>query len=196
MSPPQPLTFGRDPNDLTNARGRMPNDRPHIVRMMGTIDVPRRDLPLRRASSTSVGSRGHRVRSFSCRRITATGSCSNRAGHSACHLSRCSTFASQGIPHRQFRPNRTASRRAQRAQRDGGRGDRDGQCVQPEPRPGDALCRSTPGDARRATEPGSLAHAPETRPAQGPSSLTCLGQTGRCPNCRGSGRTRSLARQA
>src|SRR5207253_8281876 len=34
-------TFGRDPNNLTNARGRLPNDRPHIVRVMGTVDVPR-----------------------------------------------------------------------------------------------------------------------------------------------------------
>jgi hypothetical protein len=41
VSPPQPSTFGRDPNDLTNARGRLPNDRPHIARLMGSIDVPR-----------------------------------------------------------------------------------------------------------------------------------------------------------
>ena len=34
-------TFGRDPNDLTNARGRLPNDRPHVLRFMGTVDVPR-----------------------------------------------------------------------------------------------------------------------------------------------------------
>lgn len=34
-------TFGRDPNSLTNADGRLPNDRPHMVRVMGTIDVPR-----------------------------------------------------------------------------------------------------------------------------------------------------------
>ena len=40
VSPPQPLTFGRDPNDLTNARGLLPNDRPHIARMMATADVP------------------------------------------------------------------------------------------------------------------------------------------------------------
>ena len=40
VSPPQPLTFGRDPNDLTNARGRLPNDRPHVFRMMGTVDLP------------------------------------------------------------------------------------------------------------------------------------------------------------
>jgi hypothetical protein len=41
VSPPQPLTFGRDPNDVTNARGRMANDRPHVFRIMGSIDVPR-----------------------------------------------------------------------------------------------------------------------------------------------------------
>ncbi|MEO7275759.1 MAG: TonB-dependent receptor [Vicinamibacterales bacterium] len=35
------LPFGRDPNDLTNARGRLPNDRPHMLRAMGTLDVPR-----------------------------------------------------------------------------------------------------------------------------------------------------------
>jgi hypothetical protein len=40
VSPPQPSTFGRDPNDLTNARGRLPNDRPHMVRVMGSVDVP------------------------------------------------------------------------------------------------------------------------------------------------------------
>jgi hypothetical protein len=34
-------TFGRDPNDLTNALGRLPNDRPHIFRLMGSVDVPR-----------------------------------------------------------------------------------------------------------------------------------------------------------
>jgi len=34
------ITFGRDPNDLTNAAGRLPNDRPHMFRAMGSIDVP------------------------------------------------------------------------------------------------------------------------------------------------------------
>ena len=33
--------FGRDPNDLTNASGRLPNDRPHMFRAMGSVDVPR-----------------------------------------------------------------------------------------------------------------------------------------------------------
>ena len=44
VSPPQPSTFGRDPNDLTNARGRLPNDRPHVVRLMGNVGIPRTGL--------------------------------------------------------------------------------------------------------------------------------------------------------
>jgi len=35
-----PVTFGQDPNDLTNARGRLPNDRPHMVRLTASVDVP------------------------------------------------------------------------------------------------------------------------------------------------------------
>ena len=35
------VTFGQDPNDLTNARGRLPNDRPHMLRVMTSVDVPR-----------------------------------------------------------------------------------------------------------------------------------------------------------
>jgi hypothetical protein len=46
--PPAPLgvTFGRDPNDLINARGRLPNDRPHMFRAMGSVDVPRTGVVL------------------------------------------------------------------------------------------------------------------------------------------------------
>jgi hypothetical protein len=36
-----PITFGQDPNNLTNARGRLPNDRPHVFRIMGKADVSR-----------------------------------------------------------------------------------------------------------------------------------------------------------
>lgn len=41
VSPPNPIVFGRDPNDLTNARGRLPNDRPHMFRTMGSIEIPK-----------------------------------------------------------------------------------------------------------------------------------------------------------
>ena len=37
-------TFGRDPNDLTNARGRLPNDRPHALRAMVSFELPRTGL--------------------------------------------------------------------------------------------------------------------------------------------------------
>lgn len=35
-----PVTFGRDPNDLTNAEGRLPNDRPHLFRGLGRVAIP------------------------------------------------------------------------------------------------------------------------------------------------------------
>jgi hypothetical protein len=35
------VTFGRDPNNLTNAYGRLPNDRPQMFRLSGSYDVPR-----------------------------------------------------------------------------------------------------------------------------------------------------------
>jgi hypothetical protein len=36
--------FGSDPNNLTNADGRLPNDRPHVLRVTGVIQVPRIDV--------------------------------------------------------------------------------------------------------------------------------------------------------
>jgi hypothetical protein len=36
--------FGRDPNGLTNARGRLPNDRPHMLRVSGSVEIPRTGL--------------------------------------------------------------------------------------------------------------------------------------------------------
>jgi hypothetical protein len=41
VSPPTAAAFGRDPNDLTNARGRLANDRPHMLRLAGTFRLPR-----------------------------------------------------------------------------------------------------------------------------------------------------------
>ena len=34
------MTFGRDPNDIRNASGPLPSDRPHMLRAMGSADVP------------------------------------------------------------------------------------------------------------------------------------------------------------
>src|SRR3990172_12981619 len=32
--------FGRDPNDLTNATGILPNDRTHMLRAQGGVEIP------------------------------------------------------------------------------------------------------------------------------------------------------------
>jgi hypothetical protein len=46
VSPPNNSTFGRDPNDLANAKGLLPNDRPNIARAMGSVDVPRTGIAI------------------------------------------------------------------------------------------------------------------------------------------------------
>lgn len=43
---PNFLTFGQDPNDLTNATGRLPNDRPHIFRATSVVNLPWRGILL------------------------------------------------------------------------------------------------------------------------------------------------------
>jgi outer membrane receptor protein involved in Fe transport len=35
------ITFGRDPNSLTNAVGVLPNDRTHMLRLMGSVQIPK-----------------------------------------------------------------------------------------------------------------------------------------------------------
>jgi hypothetical protein len=64
--------FGRDPNDLTNARGRLANDRPHMFRVMGSVDVPKTGFvvaanfrhfsgkPWAATTQVSLGSQGSR----------------------------------------------------------------------------------------------------------------------------------------
>jgi hypothetical protein len=34
-------TFGRDPNDLTNAEGNLPNDRTHMFHVQGSVEIPK-----------------------------------------------------------------------------------------------------------------------------------------------------------
>jgi hemin uptake protein HemP len=40
------LTFGQDPNDFTNAEGRLGNDRPHVFRTTGAVRLPWQDILL------------------------------------------------------------------------------------------------------------------------------------------------------
>src|SRR5688572_22708320 len=41
VAPPTAPSFGRDPNDLTHARGRLANDRPHMLNLTAAVDIPR-----------------------------------------------------------------------------------------------------------------------------------------------------------
>ena len=70
VAPASNDTFGRDPNNLTNAPGRLPNDRPHVLRVMGSVDVPRTGSWSPRTCSTSAASRGRRRRRCRCRRAS------------------------------------------------------------------------------------------------------------------------------
>lgn len=40
IASPDFLTYGQDPNDLTNAAGRLPNDRPHVFRATTVVRLP------------------------------------------------------------------------------------------------------------------------------------------------------------
>ena len=49
------LTFGQDPNDLTNAEGRLLNDRPHVFRASGLVRLPRTGVLLSASAQHFTG---------------------------------------------------------------------------------------------------------------------------------------------
>jgi outer membrane receptor protein involved in Fe transport len=50
------VTFGRDPNTLTNATGVLPNDRTHVFRVMGSVAIPRTGFVLAANLQSLTGS--------------------------------------------------------------------------------------------------------------------------------------------
>ena len=129
------LTFGQDPNSLTNARGRLPNDRPHMLRVMGSVDVPRTGFVV-----------AANVQHFSGKPWAATAQIALPQGDQRILLEprgsrRLSSQTlldlrvSRTISLRRLDARRAARGRAQRAQRHRGGGARHGQSVQPEFRP-------------------------------------------------------------
>jgi hypothetical protein len=87
-------TFGRDPNNLTNADGRLPNDRPHVVRVMGTVSVPRTGVMLA-ANLQYFSGKPWAATRWRCRRAISASS-SSRAGLAGSPHRRYSTCACRG----------------------------------------------------------------------------------------------------
>ena len=91
-----PITFGRDPNDLTNATGRLPNDRPHMFRVMGSVDVARTGFVFAANLQISSGKPWAATALVSLPQNTSSAFCSSRAARAGCRHSRCSTCACRG----------------------------------------------------------------------------------------------------
>ena len=94
------LTFGQDPNDLTNATGRLPNDRPHIFRTTGVVHAARGTAccwpPTCSPSAANPGPR--RLRS-SCHRDNQRILLETR-GSRRCRRRRCSIAGLEDTAHR------------------------------------------------------------------------------------------------
>ena len=84
------LTFGQDPNDLTNATGRLPNDRPHIFRATGVVRLPWKGFLVAANLQHFSGKPWAATAQVTLRARAAGGSCSSRAGRAGCRRSRCS----------------------------------------------------------------------------------------------------------
>ena len=155
--PAESIVFGRDPNDFANAIGRLPDDRPHIFRVMGSVDVPRTGLVL-----------AANLQHFSGKPWAATpdpiatahqamhASCSSHAGHAGCRRKRFSTCGCRARSPSAPRTTRAAGGRAQRPQRLGGRSARFRKHLQFQFCCPQHLRGSPPGDGRPQSEPRSL----------------------------------------
>ena len=149
-------TFGRDPNNLTNAYGRLPNDRPHMFRVMGTVDVPRTGVVV-----------GANFQYFSGKPWAATAQVSLPQGDQRILLEprgtrRLSSQSLLDVRASRVVLNRNGTRvevlidLLNVAERDGRGEPGHGQSVQHEFRPADALRGSPPGNGRRAIGPGAV----------------------------------------
>ena len=146
----QAVTFGRDPNDLTNASGRLPNDRPHMFRAMGSVDVPRTGFVVAANLQIFSGKPWAATALVSLPQNTSSAFCSSRAARAGCRrrslldLRVSRTIAVGGVGRIELlldvlnALNDTAEE-----------GAGDGQSVQPEFRSAHGLRGSAPRDGRR-----------------------------------------------
>ena len=119
---PQGVTFGRDPNDLTNAVGRLPNDRPHMFRAMGSVDIPRTGFVVAANLRYFSGKPWAATALVSLPQNTDSSAfCSNLAARAGCRRSRCSICECRGRSRSALGRVELLARPAECAQRHGGR---------------------------------------------------------------------------
>ena len=155
--------FGRDPNDLQNARGRLANDRPHMFRVMGSVDVPRTGFvlaanyryfsgkPWAATTQVALGSQGSR-------RILLEAPGSRRLSSQSLLDFRVSRRSDSAPP----RTRRAVARPAQSAQRHSRRRGGDGQPFQLDVRTAERVHEPAARHAERAAEPGTVNDASST----------------------------------
>ncbi len=96
VSPPNAIVFGRDPNDLTNATGRLANDRPHMFRVMSSVDVPRTGLVFAANLQHSAASPGQPQHKSSCSGRGSGASSSSLAARAGSRRRPCWMYVSPG----------------------------------------------------------------------------------------------------
>ena len=156
------LTFGRDPNDLTNARGLLPNDRPHMLRVMGSLDVPGTGWAVAASAQHVTGkpwssSAQVKLPQGEMRILLEPRGARRLSSQTLVDLRVSRSFSLGSAA-----PRRAAHRRPECAERDGGRRTGDRRRIQPEVRSADAVRRSPPRHAGSEAEPGALTSPPST----------------------------------
>ena len=115
------LPHVRTRSSLTNARGRLPNDRPHMLRAMGSVEAPRTGFVLAANVQHFTGKPWAAARRSRCRRAISA-SCSSRAAPGGCHRKHWSTCAFESNFAGRFHTCGTAGGRAECVQRHRGGG--------------------------------------------------------------------------
>ena len=112
--------FGRDPNDLTNASGSLPNHRPHALRAMASVGVPKTGLVLAGNFQHFSGKpwAAATLRGSSTEQPAARPARATRFATSAVAIA-ARPAAFTGVSVRRDGPRRIPARCAQRAQRYG-----------------------------------------------------------------------------